>query len=121
MMAAELSGSRRGLFAGVLATAGVAAIPLIPDFDPDGQLLVACAAFQRSHAETEAADNAHFEEWLDERTAWADRIEDTPAVTLQGRLAKAGVALVLLEEACDFTSDFEKMALSALRDVAGRA
>jgi len=92
-----------------------------PSCSPDAGLLRLCSEFHDLHDRSVAApdDTNEWEVLLGRRWAVSAVIEGMIPISPAGRIAKAGVALVLLEENADLCNASERFAVSALRDLAG--
>lgn len=105
---------RMGTFL-LLAAAVRPAAALSPT--PDAGLIRLCNAFHAANNASHAADDASWERHLARRWEISDAIEDMTPATEAGHWAKAGVALVLMEELADFENAPERFALVTLRDL----
>lgn len=92
-----------------------------PSCSPDAGLLRLCGEFQDLHARSFAApdDTNEWEVLLSRRWEVSNVIEGMTPISSAGRIAKAGVALVLLEENADLGNAGERFAVMALRDLVG--
>jgi len=92
-----------------------------PSCSPDAGLLRLCGEFQDLHARSFAApdDTNEWEVLLSRRWEVSNVIEGMTPISPAGRVAKAGVALVLLEENADLDNVGERFAVMALRDLVG--
>jgi len=99
-----------------------------PGGGDDRELLRLCSEFQRQHAIVSAIvarDDGDPDDdlgrALNERQVTEGAIEEITATTLPGVIAKAGVAVVMIEEEIEDRGGdpVVEMALSTLRDVAG--
>ena len=93
---------------------GMSAVPT-----PDAGLIRLCAASHDADAPCHAApdDGAEWRIWLNRRQAFSEQIEAMTPTTFTGRLAKARVALLLLEEVADLENASERFAVVALRNL----
>jgi len=92
-----------------------------PSCLPDAGLLRLCGEFHELQARSFAAPD-DTNEWmvlLTRRSEVSTAIEGMTPSTAAGRIAKAGVALVLLEENADLGNVGERFAVIALRDLVG--
>jgi len=92
-----------------------------PSCLPDAGLLRLCCEFQDLHARCDAApdDTNEWQVLLSRRWEVSAVIEGMTPISTAGRLAKAGVALVLLEENADLGNPGERLAVMTLRDLTG--
>lgn len=93
----------------------------VPSCLPDAGLLRLCCEFQDLHVRSFAApdDTNEWEVLLSRRWEVSAVIEGMTPISAAGRIAKAGVALVLLEENADLGNAGERFAVMALRDLVG--
>ena len=89
---------------------------------PDAELLAMCIAFHRQNAAAQAVrsrDDDALLDAMDRRWEISDEIQNIPATTEAGRIAKALVAIVLLRESDLFRSGATTFAFATLLNVAG--
>jgi hypothetical protein len=89
----------------------------------DAELLAMCIAFHRQNAAAQAvpsSDNDELFAAMDRRWKISDEIQNIPATTEAGRIAKALVGVVLLRESDLFNSGATTFAFATLLNIAGR-
>lgn len=118
---APRAGGRRSLLGAVTALACTPVLGALARSSPDAGLFRLCNAFHEAHAATLGADDASWEAHLGRRWEISDAIEEITPTTDAGRLAKARVALVLMEENASAGNSHEAFAIAALRDLIGAA
>ena len=91
---------------------------------PDAELLAMCIDFHRQNAAAQPMPSNDVDDDLvaamDRRWEISDEIQNIPATTEAGRIAKALVAVVLLRESNLFSSGATTFALATLLNIAGR-